>query len=215
MVQRSLSGGSAIARHPGDEGRAAVGLDADRAAGRPVDVNLRVDPRLLRQAGDDRAEPAVREPEDRHGRILDLDVRMVQVGPVAADLDDLVVHEPDQEVEHVGRLVHEDAAPLGVPLAPPGIGPIVGLVAPAIHGEGAEDRPADLARVDGLLHAPDRLVPPALADDTELDAVLPRRGEHRLAILEARRQRLLDQDVHAGLGPPRWPAGREADGACR
>ena len=32
IVQRSLSGGSAIARHARDEGRAAVGLDADRGA---------------------------------------------------------------------------------------------------------------------------------------------------------------------------------------
>ena len=75
MVQRSLSGGSAIGVMPGDERRAAVGLDADRGSAGPVDVDLGVDARLLRQAGDDRAEPAAPEPEDRHGRVLDLDVR--------------------------------------------------------------------------------------------------------------------------------------------
>ena len=37
---------------------------------------------------DDRAQPAAAEPEDRDGGVLDLDSRMVQVGPVAADLGD-------------------------------------------------------------------------------------------------------------------------------
>ena len=33
-----------------------------------------------------------------------------------------------------------------------------------------------------------------------LTPVLPRRGDHRVAVGEARRQRLLDQDMNAGLG---------------
>ena len=99
---------------------------------------------------------------------------MIEVGPVAADLGDLVVHEPAQQVEHVRRLVDQHAAPLGVPLAAPGVGPVVRLVAPAIHRERAQHRPADLAGVDRLLHPPHRLVPPPLADDAELDPVLVR-----------------------------------------
>ena len=43
-------------------------------------------------------------------------------------------------------------------------------------------------------------IPPPLADDPEPDATLPCGGDHRVAILEAGRQRLFHQDVHAGLG---------------
>ena len=70
---------------------------------------------------------------------------MVQVGPVAADFRDRVIHEPFEQVEHVGRLVDENAAAFGIPAAAPGIGLVIGRVAPAIHREGAEDRTADLA----------------------------------------------------------------------
>src|SRR5208337_2666711 len=64
-----------------------------------------------------------------------------------------------------------------------------------IHRETAQHGPADLAGIDGLLHPPYRLIPSPLADDPKLDPVLLRRGYHRVAILEARRERLLDQDV--------------------
>ena len=47
------------------------------------------------------------EPHDRDGAILDGDRRMVEVGPVAADRGDLVVHQPLQEVYHVRRLIDE------------------------------------------------------------------------------------------------------------
>ena len=78
-------------------------------------------------------EPSpLREPQDGHGGIFDLDVGMIQVGPVAADLGDLVVHEPDEQIEHVGRLVDQYAAPFRVPFAARGIGLEVRLVAPAI-----------------------------------------------------------------------------------
>ena len=96
---------------------------------------------------------------------------MIQVGPVAADLGDLVVHEPDEQIEHVGRLVDQYAAPFRVPFAAPGIGLVVRLVAPAIHRETAQHGPADLAGIDGLLHPPYRLIPSPLADDSKLDPV--------------------------------------------
>ena len=50
VVQRRLGD----ARHAGDERRPAVGLDADRCAVRAVDVDLRVDARLLATLVDDR-----------------------------------------------------------------------------------------------------------------------------------------------------------------
>ena len=100
----------------------------------------------------------------------------------------------------MGRLVDEDAAALGVPAASPGVGSVVREVAPAIHLEDAQRRRADLPRVDRRLHPTDRLVPPPLADDAERHGRPLRRGEHRVAIGEARRHRLLDQDMGAGLG---------------
>ncbi len=40
---------------------------------------------------------------------------MILVGPVAADLGDLVVREPDEQIEHVGRLVDQYAARWSAP----------------------------------------------------------------------------------------------------
>ena len=69
--------------------------------------------------------PPLRNRRIATARILDLDGGMVEVGPVAADLGDLVAHEPAQQVEHVGRLVDEHAAALGVPAAAPGVGLVI------------------------------------------------------------------------------------------
>ena len=165
-----------------------------------MNVHLGVNSRFLRQAGDDRAQAAVAKPEDRDGAILDFDGRMVQVGPVAADLGHVVVHQPLKQVEHVGRLVDENAAAFGIPAAAPGIGLVVGRVAPAIHRERAQDRPADLAGVDRVFHAPHGLVPSPLADHAELGLVAASGREHGVAIGEARGQRLFDERVRAGLG---------------
>ena len=98
------------------------------------------------------------------------------------------------------RLVHQHAAAFGVPAASPGVGPVIRRVAPAIHGERTEHRPADLAGVDRILHSQDRLVQPPLADHAELDRVSSRGRQHRVAVLQAGGQRLLDQHVDAGLG---------------
>ena len=71
--------------------------------------------------------------------------------------------------------------------------------------------PASIA----VFHSPDRLVPTALADHAELDPGPPRRGDHRVAIGEARGQRLFDQDVNAGLGRLDRRLRRGADAAYR
>ena len=133
-----------------------------------VNVHFCINSRFLGQAGDDRAQAALAEAEDGDGGILDLDGGVVQVSPVPADLVYLVAHQPCEQVEHMGRLVDEHAAAFGIPAAAPGIRAVVGWVAPAIHGERAQHRPADFARVDCVFHAFDRLVPAALADDAEL-----------------------------------------------
>ncbi len=125
-------------------------------------------------------------------------VRVIEVGPVAADFVD-VAHQPLQEIELMRRLIDQDAAALGGPFAAPGIGLIVGGIAPAIHREHAEGGPADLACVDGSLHAQHRFVQPPLTDHAEFDPGTAGRGKHGVAIGETGSQRLFDQHVRAGL----------------
>ena len=50
---------------------------------------------------------------------------MVEIGPVSADLRDCVIHEPLEQVDHVGRLVDEHAAAFGVPASAPRIGQVI------------------------------------------------------------------------------------------
>jgi len=64
------------------------------------------------------------------------------------------------------------------------------VVAPAVHEEDAEGRGADLAGVDGVLHAPHRLVEAALADHAQAHARGVRRRDHRIAIRKRGCQRL-------------------------
>ncbi len=122
-----------------------------------MDVDLGVDAGALRQAGDHGAEAAVLEADHRQGRVLDFDVRVVEVRPAAADLVDLA-HEPLQEIELVGRLVDQHAAAFAGPLAAPGIRLVIRLITPAEHRKDAERRRADLTCLDCRLHAQHRLV---------------------------------------------------------
>src|SRR4051812_6575818 len=84
---RLFDGGDA-----GDEHRAAVGLDADGRAPFAVDSDLAVERRALRVADDDVAERSALKADDGHGRVFDLYVRMVQVGPVAEEFFDWTHH---------------------------------------------------------------------------------------------------------------------------
>src|SRR5262245_26694141 len=79
--------------HAGDEGRAGVGFDADGSTICPVDVNLGIDARLLRNAGDDVAEGARLEANQGQRGVIDFDVRMIEVRPIAADFY-YWAHEP-------------------------------------------------------------------------------------------------------------------------
>ena len=170
---------------------------------RSMNVHLGINTRFLRQACDDRAQPAVAKPQDRDGAVFDFDGRVIEIGPVAADLGDLVVHQPVEQVEHVGRLVDEHAAALGDPASSPGIRLIVSGVAPAIHRENAQHGPADLACIDRRLHAPDGFVPPPLADHAQLRAGTAAAA----ASIASQSSRLAaigfsTSDVDAGLGRP-------------
>ena len=97
------------------------------------------------------------------------------------------------------RLVDEHPAALGVPLPAPRVGGVVRGVAPTVLDEHAQRRAPDFPLINGPLHALNGFVKPALANRPECDAALAGRGEHRIAIREARRERLLDQHVNAGL----------------
>jgi hypothetical protein len=176
-------------------------------------MHLGVDPRPLRQAGDDGPQTAVPEAEHRQRCVLDLDEGMVEVGPVAGDLLDLA-HEPAQQVELVWRLVDQHASALGRPLAAPGVGLVVGPVAPAEHREDTQHRRPDLAGVDCRLHAPDRLVEAALTDDAQPRPRPARRGKHGVTVSEAGGQRLLDQGVYSRLGGRDYRGGMQWMGSA-
>src|SRR5690349_18542837 len=111
-------------------------------------VDLSVDSRPLRKTGDDGPKPSISEPKTSYCCIFNLDVGMIQVRPVPTDLSDRA-HEPLKQIQQVRRLIHQHAAALGRPLAPPRIGTVISLVAPTEHHCHAENRRADLTLVDG------------------------------------------------------------------
>src|SRR5262249_5987795 len=131
-----------------------------------MNMHLGVDAGLLGNTGHVRAETAVLEAKHRHGGVVHFDGRMIEVGPVAADLGDRA-HEPAKQVELMRRLIDKDAAALALPLAAPWVRLIVRWLAPTIHSKDAEDRLADFAGVDGCFHTGDRFVPAALTDNAE------------------------------------------------
>ncbi len=128
-----------------------------------------VQARVLRVAQRQRGDGAAPEADDGDSRVLDLDVGVVEVVPLAVDLGRRA-HQPQQQVELVRRLVDEDAAALGRPATAPRVRPVVGLVAPAQDDDVGHHRLADLARVDRPAHADDRPVPAPLAHDPDRDA---------------------------------------------
>jgi len=121
---------------------------------------------------------------------------MVERVPAAHDFIDLA-HVPQQQVELVRRLVDQHAAALSCPGSPPGIGAVVGHVAPAQHVDGAQDRMTELAGVDGLLDAHGRMIEAPLADRRADHAGLLGGGDDRIAVGQRRCQRLLDGDMQA------------------
>ena len=98
------------------------------------------------------------------------------------------------------RLVHEHAAALAGPRPAPRVRRVVRGVPPAEDVDGRQGGPADAPLVDRGLHAHDRRVEPALADDAEPDAGRLARGDRPVAVGERGRERLLDDDVGAVLG---------------
>src|SRR6516165_6540012 len=131
-----------------------------------MNMHMSEQTRLLSQARDDRPEPSRLEPDNGHGRIFDLNGRVIDVRPTPADLCDLA-HEPVEQVELVRGLIHEHTTPFRIPAPAPRVGLVIRSVTPVEHAHDTERRPADLSRDDCRLHARDRLEPAPLADNAE------------------------------------------------
>src|SRR5579883_215987 len=123
---------------------------------------------------------------------------MIQVCPVATDFCNRT-HQPEKNIELVRRLVHKYAAALGVPLSAPRIRPVIRFIAPTVLNEDTQRGLADLAFINGALHALDRLVEPPLANHAECDAAFACRSQHCITVREARGERFLDQHMNARL----------------
>ena len=185
--------------HPGDEHRAAVGLHAHRRAVLPVHVHVGVDARVHAVGQQQAAQRPAPEAQRGHRGVLHLDVGVVEVGRPAHQLLHLA-HQPQQDVELVGRLVDQHPAALSLPRAAPGVALVVVPAAPAQDGRRAQHGPPDPAgsiasftrRTEGYQRRWETVpsfTPAAAAG-----------RDHPVAVRQAGGQRLLDEDVHAGAG---------------
>ena len=172
-------------------------------------MHLAVEGGVLAVADHDVAHRAAFELDHGEGRILHLDVGVVEVFPDAVHLLHFA-HIPQQQVQLMGRLVHQDAAALPLPGAAPAVAVVVGAVPPAQHGHHAQDGPADLPCLDGLMDPHAGPVKTALHHGADGHMVpLPRRDDP-VAVLQTGGQRLFDQDIAAvfGRGDGRAAVGR-------
>ena len=80
-------------RDSGDEGGSPLGLHTDRGTVLAVDVDLAVQPRILRVTHQNSAQRAVPEAQYGNGRVLNFDVGMIQIVPIAEKFFDRT-HEP-------------------------------------------------------------------------------------------------------------------------
>ncbi len=145
-----------------------------------------------------RAHSPVGEADRGDGRVLDLDIRMVDVVPNACDLFGRA-HEPREKIELMGSLVDEDSAAFHRPRAAPGIGVVIGLVAPSEHCHLGYGWFSQRARINGMTDAPHAGIPAPLADHSEGFSGGCRGSDHGVAVRDGEGHRLFDEDVAAGL----------------
>ena len=186
-------------RHARDKRGSAIGLGAYGRSIGPMDVDFRIDAGPLAQAHHDVAKGTVAETNRRQRRVFHFNVRMREVRPFARDFVDRP-HQPLQNIQVMRRLVDQHAAAFGGPFAAPWVGLIVSLIAPTEHHHRTQNRLADLALVDGRFHPQHGLKEAPLADHAHLNTVPVRCGNHAVAILQARRQRLFHQHMHVMSG---------------
>src|SRR4051812_6295180 len=111
---------------------------------------------------------------------------MVGIDPVAGNLSD-IAHQPAQNVELMWRLIYEYTPAFGRPLAPPRIRPVVSVITPTQHRHHSENGSADLANLNGRLHALDWLEETPLAHNSQFDVVPPGSINHHIAIAQVGR----------------------------
>ncbi len=99
----------------------------------------------------------------------------------------------------MGGLVDEDAASFAGPGAAPGIGGVVFFIAPAVHGDGGEDRFSDFSAVDGGADALAGWVEAALADGADFGAAFIGGGDDAVAIFEGGGEGFFDEEVDAAF----------------
>src|SRR5580700_3289594 len=136
-----------LLRDPGNKGRAAVGLSADRCSGGAVNVNLSPQSGALGITQDNRTHTAVLEANGRDYCIVHFDSGMVIVIPIGMQFRG-GSHEPTHQVEVVRRLAYDYTAAFALPGSTPRIGKVVRRLAPSQHGYNREHGFADFSGID-------------------------------------------------------------------
>ena len=185
-------------RHARDEHRAAIGL---HTCGRTVlteNVHPAVQRRVLAVTHNDIAHSAALEFNHSHSRVLHLDIRVVEVLPDAVYFVHLA-HVPQQQIQLMGRLVHQHAASLAFPRAAPGVAVIISLVAPTQHRHHSQHGTAQLPILDGLVDAHAGAVKTALHHRAYSDMITLLRRDDGVAVLKAGSQRLFHKHIAAAV----------------
>ena len=108
-----------------------------------------------------------------------------------------IIHS--KQIDVVNRLVHQGAAAVERLRSLPAALVVIRLRSPPLAGRLAERQAAEAPCVDGGLERRVRVVKPRREDGAELDLVLVARVDDAVAALGGDLQRLLDDDVLAGI----------------
>ena len=117
------------------------------------------------------AEGTALEPHDPDRDVLGLDPLVGEGAGVGEHLD-RPAHRGDQQVDGVHALVHQRAAAVELPGAPPVAGVVVALSAPPVDRGDAAGQPAELAGRDGVDGDLGGRIEPVLGDDRDQRAGL-------------------------------------------
>ena len=181
-------------RHAGDKHGAAICLNAYRRTVFAMHAHIAEQSRVLGIAHHQVANRAALEFDDRHSGVLNFNIGVIVIFPDTIYLVYLA-HVPQQQVNLMGGLRRHNAAALAFPSAAPGVGIVIGLVAPAVHINGADNGLAEFSLVDGLTDAHARPVEAALRDHADLHAVVFSGVDNLIAVFQRHRQGLFHQHV--------------------
>lgn len=133
---------------------------------------------------------------DGHGGIFDFDGVEAGIGDSLNGLG-RATSQPDELVEGVGGLVHQDAATFTLPGAAPGSGAIVGLRAIPGRGHGDTVDFAELAIIDHVFHFAAHVLGALLEHDTEENAAFLASLDHGIGGGNGDGNGFLAQDMDA------------------